>query len=86
MTLLNVIPQPSQLRHVSCGFWDLEAQSWSSEGCRLNQELSNYQKTVCDCVHLTRSQLLWLLEVTLTLRSAGLDFLAKLDFARIFYI
>ena len=75
MTLLNIIPQPSEIQNVSCGFWDLEAQKWSSEGCRLNRELSDNQKTVCDCVHLTRFQLLTLLEVSwhnLTLQGSSI--------------
>ena len=46
------VSQPSNLYDVSCGFWHLESQQWSDEGCLLNFEQSNSEETVRDCFNL----------------------------------
>ena len=42
----------------SCGFWNMELQEWSQEGCKLNVGLSNRKQTVCECDHLTSFNLM----------------------------
>ena len=49
---IHVFPQPSQLHTVSCGYWDPDEHIWLSDGCRLNLELSNLERAVCDCFNL----------------------------------
>ena len=55
--MTSSILQPSDLQSVLCGYWDANDLVWSSKGCRLNKEFSDNEKTVCECFHLTRFDL-----------------------------
>ena len=58
LNLKILISQPSHIHDVSCGFWHLDDQRWSEEGCHLNVGQSSLEETVCDCFHLTSFNLL----------------------------
>ena len=55
--MTSSILQPSDLQSVFCGYWDANDLVLSSKGCRLNKEFSDNEKTVCECFHLTRFDL-----------------------------
>ena len=56
--MTSSILQPSDLQSVFCGYWDANDLVLSSKGCRLNKEFSENEKTVCECFHLTRFDLI----------------------------
>ena len=76
------ISQPSHLHNVSCGFWNLDDQLWSEEGCRLNVGQSSLEETVCDCLHLTSFNLFmdWTGKCFVLPASPTLDLLTKVLF------
>ena len=37
---------------MECLFWDFSSHNWSSEGCRLLEQESNREWSVCECNHL----------------------------------
>ena len=43
----------------NCVFWDFSNLSWSLEGCYVSLDLSEDDKTVCYCEHLTNFALLF---------------------------
>ncbi|CEM19383.1 unnamed protein product [Vitrella brassicaformis CCMP3155] len=38
---------------LTCGFWNDTRNQWDTQGCRVNEELSNATTLCCECVHLT---------------------------------
>ena len=56
--MTSSILQPSDLQSAFCGYWNANDLVWSSKGCRLNKEFSDNEKTVCECFHLTRFDLI----------------------------
>jgi hypothetical protein len=37
----------------TCVYWDFTSSSWESDGCWLEEEMSNSTHIACSCVHLT---------------------------------
>ena len=42
----------------TCVFWNTKANRWDTEGCKLLEEKSNDELTVCSCSHLTNFALI----------------------------
>ena len=42
----------------TCVFWNTKDNRWDTEGCRLLEEKSNDELTVCSCSHLTNFALI----------------------------
>ena len=79
--------KPSNPHEISCGFWDMENQWWSDEGCVLNLAQSNGMETVCDCFHLTPFSLFmdWTGECFGLPSSPALDIITKVRFSFLWF-
>ena len=58
----------------TCVFWNTKENKWDTEGCKLLEEKSNDELTVCSCSHLTNFALI----MGNPLEDDNLDLLSKI--------